>query len=172
MARIIYAHPSHSEYDYHIYTDLDFWDARRILKDLVLVKRNFGNDPHGDDFPTQVVGNDLERCVRQKIAGRLKRAIVSPPRHIIVRAIMDDGFFEFRPDKYYPERWPLARVFFFTFHRLPLDQSILNSPYKTVRVTYGAGKIRVFSVQREEKYDPVIDDPKEARRRRFVPACF
>lgn len=172
MARIIYAHPIQSPYDYHIYTDLDFWDARRILKDLALVKRNFGKDPHGDEFPTQVVGNDLDRHVRQKIASRLKKAIVSPPRHTIVRAVMDQGFFEFQPAQYFPERWSLARVFFFTFHRLPLDQSILNSPYKTVRVIYGDGKIRVFSVHREEKYDPVIDDPRESKRRRFVPTCF
>jgi hypothetical protein len=28
MARIIYCHLSQSKYDYHIYTDLDFWDSR------------------------------------------------------------------------------------------------------------------------------------------------
>ena len=172
MARIIYAHPGQSSYDYHIYTDLDFWDARRLLMDLALVKRNFGNDPHQDSFPTQVVGKDLTPSIKQKIAYRLEKAIVSPPRHIIVRSVMNDGFFEFDPYKYYPDRWPLARVFFFTFHRLPLEQSTLNSPHKMARVSYADGKIRVFSVHRDEKYDPVIDDRKESRRRRFVPSCF
>ena len=172
MAKIIYAHPGRSEYDFHIYTDLDFWDSRRILMDLALVKRNYGDDPKGDDFPTQVVGKDLSRTAKQKITYRLERAIASPPRHLIVRAILNDGFFEFDPSRYYPDRWPLARIFFFTFNRLPLDQSSLNSPYKMPRVTYGDGKIRVFSVKRDEKYDPVIDDGKASRRRRFIPACF
>ena len=172
MARIIYAHPGRSEYDYRIYTDLDFWDARRTLMDLALVKRNYGNDPSGDDFPTQVVGKDLSRSVKQMITYRLEKAIASPPRHMIMEAIINDGFFEFEPSKYYPVRWPLARILFFTFNRLPLDQSFLNSPHKMPRITYGDGKIRVFVVQRDEKYDPVIDDLKTSRRRRFAPSCF
>ena len=172
MAKIIYAHPGQSEYDYRIYTDLDFWDTRRILMDLAMVKRNYGDEPSGDDFPTQVVGKDLSRSVKQKIIYRLEKAIASPPRHVIVRAIMNDGFFEFDPSKYYPDRWPLARIFFFTFNRLPLEQSKLNSPYKMPRVTYSDGRIKVFSVQREEKFDPVIDDIKASRRRRFIPSCF
>ena len=140
--------------------------------DLALVKRNYGDEPSGDDFPTQIVGKDLSRSVKQKITYRLEKAIASPPRHIIVRAIMNDGFFEFVPAKYFPDRWPLARIFFFTFNRLPLEQSKLNSPYKMPRVSYSGGRIKVFSVQRDEKYDPVIDNIKASRRRRFIPSCF
>ena len=62
MARIIYLHPRQSNYDYHIFTDLDFWDARRILKDLVTVKRIFGEWPPGDEFPTQIVAIGAQRA--------------------------------------------------------------------------------------------------------------
>lgn len=172
MARIVHCHPSQTEHEYHIYTDLDFWDTRKILGDLTVVKRNFGKDPSGDDYPTQVVGNDLPRSVKAKIEGRLGKAIVSPPRHVIVRSILSEGFFEFDPHAYFPARWPKSRMLHFTYHRLPLDQPSLNSAFKTVRVFWADRKIRVEQVQRTEKFDPVITTKKEALRRQRVPGCF
>jgi hypothetical protein len=172
MARIIYCHPTQTKYDYHIYTDLDFWDTRRILKDLAVVKRNFRRDPSGDEFPAQVVGTDLGFSRREKIAGRLGKAVVSPPRHIIVSSMLDHGFFEFDPYRYYPDRWSPSRMIRFTYHRLPLEQSALNTPYRAIRLSWVGGKIRVERIQRAEKYDPTIRDKKEARRRLIVPTCF
>jgi hypothetical protein len=172
MAHIIHCHPSQTSYEYHIYTDLDFWDARKILKDLALVKRNFGKDPSGDDYPTQVVGNDLTRTAKRKIENRLRKAIISPPRHVIVDSILKEGSYEFDPLKYYPPRWTREKMYHFTYHRLPLDSAILNSPYRTVRVSWTNGKIRVERVQREQKYDPVIRTKRDALHRRNVPSCF
>ncbi len=172
MAHVIHCHPSRTTYEYHLYTDLDFWDARKILKDLAIVKRNFGKDPSGDDYPTQVVGNDLTRTAKGKIENRLRKAIISPPRHVIVDGILKEGYYEFDPLKYYPRRWTRERMYQFTFHRLPLDSAILNSPYRTVRVSWTDGKIRVERVQREKKYDPVIATKKQALRRQRVPGCF
>ncbi len=106
MAHIIHCHPTQTAYEYHIYTDLDFWDARKILKELAVVKRNFGQEPSGDEYPTQVVGNDLPRSVRAEIEKRLRKAIVSPPRHVIVRSILSERFFEFDPSVYYPAAGP------------------------------------------------------------------
>jgi len=172
MAHIIHCHPSQTSYEYHIYTDLDFWDARKILKELVLVKRNFGQEPSGDEYPTQVAGNDLPRAVRAEIEKRLRKAIVSPPRHVIVRSILSDGFFEFDPFHYYPERWSPSRMLHFTYTRLPLDQPSLNSAYKTIRLSWVDKRIRVQQIQRTDKYDPVIANKKEAMRRQRVPGCF
>jgi hypothetical protein len=172
MAHVIHCHPSQTSYEYHIYTDLDFWDARKILKDLALVKRNFGKDPSGDDYPTQVVGNDLTRTAKGKIETRLRKAVVSPPRHVIVDAILKEGYYEFDPLEYYPRRWTRERMYHFTYHRLPLDSAVLNSPYRTVRVSWTDGKIRVERVQREKKHDPVIETKKQALRRQRVPGCF
>jgi len=172
MAKILHCHPSRTAYEFHLFTDLDFWDARRILKQLAVVKRNFGKDPPGNEFPTQIVADGLTRTLRAKIESRLKRAIVSPPRHVIVDTIIEQGYFEFDPLKYYPSRWTPQRMYHFTYHRLPLDSAFFNSPFKTVRVSWAEEKIRIERVQREKKYDPVIGNREEALRRLRIPSCF
>jgi hypothetical protein len=172
VAKIIYLHPSLGEAGYQVYTDLDFWDARRLLKDIALVKRNFDDVPSGDDYPTRVRSADLNSSQKKKIERRLKKAIVSPPRHVIVRSMLADGSFEFDPSKYYPERWPQSRMLHFTFHRLPLQQPALTTTYQTVQLRWSNGKIRVERVQRKEKYDPIVRDKKDAKRRLMVPSCF
>ena len=172
MAHVIHCHPTQTTYEYHLFTDLDFWDARKILKGLALVKRNFGKEPSGDDYPTQVVGNDLSRLVRVEIEKRLRKAVVSPPRHVIVRSILSEGSFEFDPFKYYPGRWSPALMLHFTYSRLPLDQPSLNSAFKTISLSWVDKKIRVEQIQRTEKYDPVIATPREATSRQKVPGCF
>ena len=172
MARMVHCHPGRTTYPFHVFTDLDFWDARRIFKDLAAVRRNFGKEPPGDEFPTQLVSEDSSRSTRAKIEKRLKRALVSPPRHVIVDAIVKDGFFEFDPRRYYPGHWSREKMFRFTIHRLPLDNAALNSPYRTVHVTWRREKIRVERVKREEKYDPVIRTKEEALKRIKIPGCF
>lgn len=172
MAHILYCHPNKAEHDYHIYTNLDFWDARHILLDLAVVKRNFGTDPHGDEFPTQVVSDHITADTKNRIEYRLRKAIPSPPRHVIVSSIIEDGTFEFDPSHYYPKRWGKERVMHFTIHRLPLEQSALNSTHRTVQVKWAGGNILVQRVQRAEKYDPIIQSKQEARRRQKVPLCF
>ncbi len=172
MTRIIYSHPAKTRYDYHIYTDLDFWDAFRILKGLAEVRRNFGQEPPGNEFPTQILGIDLDTAARRRIERRLSKAIVSPPRHIIVQSMVQDGRFEFDPARYYPKRWRKSQMMHFTLRRLPLEQAPLSTPHKTVRLSWVDGKIRIEQVQRETKYDPIIGTRQEARRRRFVPSCF
>jgi hypothetical protein len=172
MARIILCHPGRTAYGYHIFTDLDFWDARRIIKDLAVVKRNFGQDPPGDEFPTQIVAEAINGTHRARIEKRLKRAVVSPPRHVVVNEILTKGHFDFDPLNYYPSRWSKEKMRRFTIHRLPLDNATLNSPYRTVRVTWSEGKIRVERVQRDEKFDPVIRSKQESLRRKRVPGCF
>ena len=172
MTRIIYSHPAKTRYDYHIYTDLDFWDAFRILKGLADVRRNFGQEPPGDEFPTQVSGSNLNASVRGMIERRLRRAVVSPPRHVVVQAIIQEGRFEFDPGRYYPERWTRSQMLHFSLRRLPVEQPPLSTPHKTVRLSWVEEKIRIERVQRKAKYDPVISTRQEARRRRFVPSCF
>lgn len=172
MARIIYCHPSQTKYEYHIYTDLDFWDARRLLKDLAMVRRNFGQTPNGDEFPTQIVGENLSPSTIGKIEGRLRKAITSPPRHVVVRSMVFDGEFEFEPSRYYPERWSRDRMIHFTHYRLPLQQGSLCNPYQTVKVTWKKDKIHVERVQRDQKYDPVIRNLKEAKAHVIIPSCF
>jgi hypothetical protein len=172
MARIVHCHPSQTEYDYHIYTDLDFWDARKILSDLAVVRRNFGEQPPGDEFPTQVVGTGLSRPTRARIEKRLGRAIPSPPRHVLVRSVLMNEFYEFDPTLFYPARWTPSRMLHFTIRRLPLEQSGLSSPFRTVRLQWVEGKIRIERVPRDVKYDPPITSRKEALRRRNVPSCF
>lgn len=76
MARIIHCHPGRTTYEYHIFTDLDFWDARHIIRDLAVVKRNFGEEPPGDEFPTQVVAEELSRSARAKIETRDRKSVV------------------------------------------------------------------------------------------------
>ncbi|MDY0041278.1 MAG: hypothetical protein RBS57_13280 [Desulforhabdus sp.] len=172
MARIIYCHPSQTKYSYHIYTDLDFWDARHLLKDLATVKRNFGKSPSGDEFPTQVVGLNVSPSAVRQIEKRLKKAIISPPRHVVARAMVYSGAYEFVPLEYYPKRWSKSRMMFFTRHRLPLQQSSLSNPYQTVKLTWVDDRIRVERVQRERKYDPVIRNRKEAKAHVIIPSCF
>jgi len=172
MAKIIHCHPSKATNDYHIFTDLDFWDARLIVKDLATVKRNFGIDPPGNEYPTQIVGDDMSRSAKAAIEKRLKKAIVSPPRHVLVDGILKEGYFEFNPQGYYPKRWSRERMFNFTYRRLPLNSAILNSPYRTVRVSWNNDKIRIERIPREKKYDPVIETKQQSLRRRNVPSCF
>jgi hypothetical protein len=172
MARIVYCHPSQTKYDYHIFTDLDFWDARRLLRDIVPVRRNFGRQLSGDEFPTQVVANYLARPAVRQIEKRLRMAVISPPRHVIVRSMVFDGHFEFDPHKYYPSHWSPSRMIHFTFHRLPLQQGALCNPYQTVQLSWVGDKILVTRVQREKKHDPVIRTLKEAKQALAVPSCF
>lgn len=172
MARIVYCHPSQSKYEYHVYTDLDFWDARRIIGNLAAVRRNFGEQPPGDEFPTQVVGDGLDRSGTKEIEKRLKKAITSPPRHVIVRSMVMDGCFEFDPLKYYPARWSHGQMLRFTTYRLPLEQSALCNPHQTVEIFWKEGLIRVHRIQRDAKHDPVIRTMEEAKERFQVPSCF
>lgn len=172
MARIIYCHPSQTNYNYHIYTDLDFWDARRLLKDLATVKRNFGKNLDSDEFPTQVVADAVDRFAIKLIEKRLSKAIISPPRHVIVRSMIYDGHFEFDPYNYYPRHWSKEQMMRFTHYRLPLQQSALCTPYKTVRVVWVNDHIWVEQVQREKKYNPVIRTLKEHRDHFIIPSCF
>jgi hypothetical protein len=172
MARIIYCHPSQSKYDYHIFTDLDFWDTRRLVKDLVTIRRNFGEWPPGDEFPTQIVASDLPRKVIKEVERRLARAIVSPPRHVIVRSMIFQGFFEFDPSAYYPSRWSDNLKLHFTYRRLPLDQAVLSNSYQTVRLSWVNGMLRVERVQRSEKRDSIIRTAGDAQRYAHKPSCF
>ena len=48
----------------------------------------------------------------------------------------------------------------------------METPYKQVQISFVEGRIRVEQVRRKEKYDPVINDRRDAKRRRFVPGCF
>ncbi|NLI82185.1 MAG: hypothetical protein GX443_10965 [Deltaproteobacteria bacterium] len=172
MARIIYCHPSQTKHEYHIYTDLDFWDVRRILKGLALVRRNFGDQPSGDEFPTQVLGDGLGRTVIKEVEKRLKRAIISPPRHVIVRAMVMEGFFEFDPLDYFPARWSRDQMLRFAYRRLPLEQSSLCSPHKTITIGWKGDRIRVERVQRSGQHYPVVSTEKEAAKKLQVPSCF
>jgi len=172
MARIVYRHPARTGFSYHIFTDLDFWDAKRLLGDLAQVRRNFGQDPPGDEFPTQVVREDSSAAVRNEIEKRLKRAVVSPPRHVIVRSMLESGTFQFDPFAYYPARWSRKRMRHFTWHRLPLEQSSLTSVYQTVELDWEGDLLRVTRVQRKEKCDPVVTTKKQSMRRLMVPSCF
>jgi hypothetical protein len=172
MAEIIYCHPSQTHYDFHLFTNLDFWDALKILRGLALVKRNFGKDPPGKNFPTQVVGNDISAEGKKDIEYRLKKAVISPARHVVVESVLRHGSFEFNPAKYYPSSWSKSRMMHFTSYRLPLFQSPLSTPHKTVRLYWSGNRIRLEQIQREKKYDPVIRTRKEAIRRLKVPSCF
>jgi hypothetical protein len=172
MARIVHCHPGRTAYPYHIFTDLDFWDARKILAGLAIVRRNFGEDPPGSEFPTQVVAEEITKTQRKTIERRLQKALVSPPRHLIVEGILREGFFEFNPNDYYPRRWSRDRMFHFTMHRLPLDNAALNSPYQTVDVTWLGDKIRIEKVKRREKFDPPVRTKRDAAKRIRIPACF
>lgn len=172
MARLIYALRKPFNDLYHVYTDLDFWDARRILKGLAIVKRNFGKQPPGDKFPTQIVLEHPTSMAITEIEKRVKRAISSPPRHVVVSEMLDRGRFEFDPSRYYPSRWSPSQIVHFTTRRLPIHIPPLSTPYMTVRVTYEEGKVIVERIHRPFKYDPKITTKGEALRRLRVPLCF
>jgi len=119
-----------------------------------------------------VVANYLARSSIKEIEKRIKIAVVSPPRHVIVRSMVMNGRFEFDPFKYYPKHWSKSRMMHFTYHRLPLHQGVLCNPYQTVRLRWLDDRIHIDRVQRAEKYDPVIRTRKEARQALRVPSCF
>jgi hypothetical protein len=146
--------------------------VRRIIRDLALVKRNFGPHPPGDEFPVQIVGSGLTRETEKEIEKRLGKAIVAPPRHVIINGIINKGRFEFDPGKYYPAHWTQSRMLHFTYFRLPLNQSVLNSPYNAARLCWVKGNICVEAVKRNRKHDPAINTRKEAVRRLRAPSCF
>lgn len=74
MAKILRAHPRlKRDYEYHVFTNLDFWDARPILSGLATVQRNFGQDPPGDLFPTQVVMRTMHTPTLRVIEKRLQK---------------------------------------------------------------------------------------------------
>jgi hypothetical protein len=171
MARIIYDLASKGKGLYHIYTDLDFWDARGVLKGLAKVKRNFGNSPPGDQYPTQVVVEDMSQRVKGEIEKRLKRAIPSPPRHLIVQSIIFSGKFEFDWREYYPDRWSTDRVLFFTRKRLPMNQPVINSPYKWVQLSMSDN---IVTIQQHQGTRPE-EAQKRGRKQKekpFGPTCF
>jgi hypothetical protein len=172
MARIIHAHPRHGGLGYHIYTDLDFWDARRILRGLLPVRRNFGEWPSGRVFPTHIAAETIDPETARTIEHRLTRAVPSPPRHVVVEEILARGWFEFDPRDYCPARWSPTRMLHFSAHRLPVQQPPLATPHHEVRLTWSGERIRAERVRRESKHDPVISDVREAKRRRFAPSCF
>lgn len=172
MARIVYCHPSLTKHAHHIFTDLDFWDTRKLVGGLATVKRNFASKMSGDDYPTQVVGDTLSPAAIRTIERRIKQAIASPARHVIVRSMITDGYFEFDPLRFYPERWSRSRMLYFTNLRLPHTQGVVSNPYQVARVYWVGDRIRVDRVQRAEKFDPVIRNAREARRSFVVPTCF
>lgn len=173
MAKIIHAHPLlKAGYEYHVFTNLDFWDARRILGDLATVQRNFGHEPPGDCFPTQVVMRRGQPAVARTIERRLQKAIPSPPRHVVVEAVLMQGFYDFDPLQYYPPRWPCARMIHFSRCRLPIHFPPLSTPHREMILGWFGDFIRIERVQRGKKFDPVITSHKEAKRRRFAPLCF
>ena len=171
MARIIYDLASRGKGFYHIYTDLDFWDARGVLKGLAKVKRNFGTSPPGDQYPTQVVVEDLSSRVKREIEKRLKRAIPSPPRHLIVQSIILTEKFEFDRRKYYPDRWSSAKVVFFTQKRLPTNQPVINSRYKWVELSINGNTV---TIQQRKGVRPDAPEAagKKGKHAAFGPACF
>ena len=172
VARIVYGHPRRGGFGYHIYTDLDFWDARRILKDLVAVRRNFGESPSGRLFPTHVALEAVDPVTARIIEHRLVKALASPPRHVVVEEFLERGRFECDPLAYCPARWSRSRMLRFFAHRLPIHQPPLATPHHEVRLVWAGERILAERIRRKRKYDPVISDAREARRRRFAPSCF
>ena len=173
MAKILRAYPGLKEkYEYHVFTNLDFWDARRILAGLATVQRNFGYDPPGDLFPTQVVVRTIHTPILQAIEKRLKKAVPSPPRHVVVETVLRQGYYEFDPLKYYPSRWSRTRMIHFSGFRLPIHFPPLATPHREMRLKWLGNRIRADRVLRSEKVDPVIASRKEAMRRRHSPSCF
>jgi len=175
MAKILYAHPRKRGYKFHLYTDLDFWDTRKVLKDLldvISVRRNFGKDPDGDIFPTQIVSEEITNAQKKIVEYRLRKAIPAPPRHVVVRSILFNGCFEFNPYDYYPSHWSRKLVEHFTWHRLPKEQAILCAPYHTVRLVWKGDKLVIERIHREKKHDPVIRTLSDAKKDRIIPLGF
>lgn len=175
MARIIHAFPTRYGYQLHVFTDLDFWDTRKIFRDkldLLSVRRNFGKDLDGDVFPTKIVSNDNSYKLRSLVERRLKKAITSPPRHVVVREMILFGTFCCKPYDYFPKRWSRRLVEQVVWSRLPLEQSALCTPYYTVELIWEGDKLIVRRLHREKKYDPPIRTLKEARRDRIIPSGF
>jgi hypothetical protein len=171
MARIIYDLASRGKGFYHIYTELDFWDARAVLRGLAKVKRNFGNSPPGDDYPTQVVVEDLSSRVKGAIERRLRRAIPSPPRHLIVQSIIFSGKFAFDRRKYYPDRWSPEQVVFFTRKRLPMNQPVINSRYTWVELSISGNTVTIE--QRKGVRPAALErGGRKDKAEAFGPACF
>ncbi len=171
MARIIYDLASRGKGFYHIYTELDFWDARAVLQGLARVKRNFGTSPPGDQYPTQVVVEDFSSKVKGEIEKRLRRAIPSPPRHLIVQSIIFSGKFEFDRRKYYPDRWSQGRVVFFTRKRLPMNQPVINSPYKWVELSINGNTV-IIKQHKGVRPDASEMGGKKGKTEAFGPSCF
>ncbi|SFM40931.1 hypothetical protein [Thermodesulforhabdus norvegica] len=175
MARIIYAHPSRRGYPLHVFTDLDFWDARKIFRDklgLLSVRRNFGKDPDGDIYPTQIVSDERSQRLKNLVEKRLRKAVVAPPRHVVVREMIMNGSFRFRPYDYFPDRWSKSLIERVMRFRLPLEQSALSTPYYTVELVWEGDELVVRRIHREKKHDPVIRTPEEARKYRIIPSGF
>lgn len=176
MARIVYSHPrqTRGDFDYHVYTDLDFWDARKILKGVpeCVVKRNYGQQPPGDGFPTQVTARGAGPARIRTIEHRLRKAVPSPPRHLIAKALAFEGEFVFDPLDYYPERWSPGLMARFTHYRLGLHLGVLSTPHRAVEIDWEGRSLRLRRVLREKKHDPVIRNSRDARRHAIVPSCF
>jgi len=172
VARILHCHPQLGKAPYHVFTDLDFWDARRILIDLATVKRNFAGGPPGDRYPTQILAHTAHRSTVEAIEYRISRAVPSPPRHVVVEEVLQHGYYVFDPAMYFPGHWTKSRVIHFCGFRLPVHQPPLDTPFREVDLSWDGQMIRLERVRRKHKHDPVISDPREARRRRFAPSCF
>ena len=171
MARIVYNLASRGEGRYHIYTDLDFWDARAILKHLAKVKRNFGDSPPGDRYPTQVVVEDLSPRVKGEIEKRIRRSIPSPPRHLIVQSIIYSGKFEFDRRAYYPDRWSPTKALFFTRKRLPMNQPVISSTYKWVELSIRGN---IITIQQHKGTPPKADKAttRKSNSATYGPVCY
>ena len=171
MARIIYNLASRGEGCYHIYTDLDFWDARTILEGLAKVKRNFGESPPGDQYPTQVVVEDLSLRVKGEIEKRIRRSIPSPPRHLIVQSIIYSSKFEFDRRDYYPDRWSSAKALFFTRKRLPMNQPVISSTYRWVELSIQGN---IITIQQYKGNPPKSDETttRKSKSEPYGPVCY
>jgi hypothetical protein len=170
MARIIHDLKAWSEGRYRLYTDLDFWDARKILRSLSTIRRNFGESPSGDQYPTQVMVDGPSAQVRREIEKRLLRAIPSPPRHLIVQSIVLSGRFSFPWRRYYPARWSPSRALFFTRKRLPLNQPVISSRYRWVELSMVGETIVLEQRQGSPPRDAAPSD-KGAKPERWGPSC-
>jgi hypothetical protein len=115
------------------------------------------------------VVEDFSQGVRAEIEKRLKRAVASPPRHLIVQSIIFSGKFEFDRRKYYPDRWSAARVLFFTRKRLPVNQPVINSRYKWVDLSIENNTVTIVQRQGVPPEGTEISEKKSST---YGPACF
>jgi hypothetical protein len=118
-----------------------------------------------------VVVEDMSQKVKAEIEKRLKCAIPSPPRHLIVQAIIFSGKFEFDWRQYYPERWSTDRVLFFTRKRLPMNQPVINSAYKWVQLSISDN---IVTIQQHQGARPeeTQKSGKTQKEKPFGPTCF